>query len=95
MVPYLLMFVATFTCADSVNLIFSFSLKGAGDTKFVTAVALILPWPLMVAPTFYLKDLEGGVYYAWGAATVFSIVQASVFWRRFVGGKWKQMSVIG
>lgn len=95
MVPYLLMFVATFTCADSVNLIFSFSLKGAGDTKFVTAVALILPWPLMVTPTFFLKDLEGGVYYAWGAATVFSIAQASIFWRRFVGGKWKQMSVIG
>jgi multidrug resistance protein, MATE family len=94
MVPFLLMFVATFTTADSMNLIFSFSLKGAGDTKFVTAVALILPWPLMVVPTFFLKDLSGGIYWAWGSATVFSAVQASVFWRRFVGGKWKAMSVI-
>jgi multidrug resistance protein, MATE family len=94
MVPFLLMFVATFTTADSMNLIFSFSLKGAGDTKFVTAVALILPWPLMVIPTFFLKDLSGGIYWAWGSATVFSAVQASVFWRRFVGGKWKVMSVI-
>lgn len=95
MVPYLLIFVATFTCADSINLIFSFSLKGAGDTKFVTAVALILPWPLMVAPTFFLKDQPGAVYWAWGAATIYSIVQASIFWRRFVGGRWKSMSVIG
>lgn len=92
--PYLLMFVATFTTSDSVNLIFSFSLKGAGDTKFVTIVALILPWPLMVLPTYLLKDQPGAVYWAWAAGTVFSITQATVFWRRFVGGKWKQMSVI-
>ncbi len=92
--PYLLMFVATFTISDSVNLIFSFSLKGAGDTKFVTVMALILPWPLMVLPAYLFRNEPGAVYWAWGAATVFSIVQASVFWRRFVGGKWKQMSVI-
>lgn len=92
--PYLLMFVATFTISDSVNLIFSFSLKGAGDTRFVTIMALILPWPLMVLPAYLFQDRPGAVYWAWGAATVFSIVQASVFWRRFVGGKWKQMSVI-
>jgi MATE family multidrug resistance protein len=94
MVPYLLIFVATFTTSDSINLIFSFSLKGAGDTRFVTLVALFLPWPLMVLPTYLLKDQPGAVYLAWGAATCFSIIQATVFWRRFVGGKWKQMSVI-
>ncbi len=95
MVPYLLMFVAVFTTSDSVNLIFSFSLKGAGDTKFVTTAALILPWPLMVIPSFFLINLKGGLYWSWGAATVFSFIQAIVFWRRFVGGKWKNMSVIG
>lgn len=92
--PHLLVFVAIFTVADSMNLIFSFSLKGAGDTRFVTIVALLLPWPLMVLPTYLLKDQHGAVFLAWGAATVFSLTQATVFWRRFVGGKWKQMSVI-
>lgn len=92
--PYLLMFVATFTTSDSINLIFSLSLKGAGDTRFVTIVAFLLPWPLMVLPTYLLKDQHGAVYLAWAAATCFSIIQAAVFWRRFVGGKWKQMSVI-
>lgn len=92
--PYLLIFVATFTISDSVNLIFSFSLKGAGDTRFVTIMALLLPWPLMVLPAYLFRNEPGAVYWAWGAATVFSMVQASIFWRRFVGGKWKQMSVI-
>lgn len=95
MVPVLLLFIAAFTTTDSVNMVFSFSLKGAGDTKFVTAVALLLPWPLMVIPTFFLVKIPNGLYWSWGAAAVFSFVQATVFWRRFVGGKWKQMSVIG
>ncbi|MBN8222918.1 MAG: hypothetical protein J0L53_18535, partial [Spirochaetes bacterium] len=94
MVPYLLMFITAFTATDSVNMIFSFSLKGAGDTKFVTTAALILPWPLMVIPSFFLIKLQHGLYLAWGAAAVFSIIQATIFWRRFVGGKWKNMSVI-
>lgn len=93
--PYLLIYVAIFTTADSMNLIFSFSLKGAGDTRFVTIMAFLLPWPLMVLPTYLLKDQPGAVFLAWGAATVFSLVQAAIFWRRFVGGKWKAMSVIG
>ena len=93
-VPYLLMYVALFTSFDSMNLIFSFALKGAGDTKFVTLVALVLPWPLMVIPAWFVKDWEGAVYWAWGAASLFIVVQALVFWRRFVGGKWKKMSVI-
>jgi multidrug resistance protein, MATE family len=93
-VPYLLMYVAVFTVFDCMNLIFSFALKGAGDTRFVSLVALILPWPLMVIPTILVKDWNGAVYWAWGAASVFIILQALVFWRRFVGGLWKKMSVI-
>jgi MATE family multidrug resistance protein len=76
------------------NLVFSFALKGAGDTRFVTLVALTIPWPLMVFPTWYLKDHPNAIYLAWGAASVFIITQALIFCRRFVGGKWQEMSVI-
>lgn len=93
-VPYLLLYVALFTSFDSMNLVFSFALKGAGDTRFVTMVALIIPWPIMVLPTWLIKDHTGAVYLAWGAASFYIILQALVFWRRFEGGKWKQMSVI-
>ncbi len=94
MTPYLLMFVAYFTCFDSMNLVFSFALKGAGDTRFVTLIALTLPWPLMVLPTWWMMDWPGAVYWGWGATSLFVMTQALVFWRRFVGGKWKSMSVI-
>lgn len=94
-VPYLLMFVGGFILFDAMNLVFSLALKGAGDTRFVSIVALTLPWPLMVLPTWMLKDLSGAIYWAWGAASVYIVIQALVFWRRFAGGKWKLMRVIG
>ncbi|MFW7377392.1 MAG: MATE family efflux transporter [Oligoflexus sp.] len=93
-VTYLLMFVAFFILFDSMNLIFSFSLKGAGDTKFVTLVALTLPWPLMILPTWLFRHDSAAVYWAWAACTLFICTQAIVFWRRFVGGMWKSMRVI-
>ncbi|WP_141735789.1 MATE family efflux transporter [Oligoflexus tunisiensis] len=93
-VPYILMFVSLFICFDSMNLIFSFALKGAGDTRFVTLVALTVPWPLMVLPTWIVKDWDGAVYWAWAAASFFIIFQSFIFLARFRGGQWKSMSVI-
>lgn len=93
-VPYLLIFVAVFVIFDSINIIFSFALKGAGDTKFVSLVSLVLPWPLMVLPTWYVSGLEKGIYWAWAGASLFIMVQAVVFLSRFLGGRWKSMRVI-
>lgn len=93
-VPVLLVFVAVFIGFDSMNFCFSFALKGAGDTKFVTYVALAMPWPLMVMPAWLARNDTNAVYLAWGAASVYIILQAMVFLYRFRGGAWKSMSVI-
>lgn len=94
MVPRLLVLMGLFVCFDSMNLVFSFALKGAGDTRFVTLLALTMPWPLMVLPTWCFRNYPGAVYWSWGASSVYIVLLAIVFWRRFVGGKWKSMSVI-
>ncbi len=93
-VPWILKIIAIFVCFDAMNLVFSSALRGAGDTRFVTAVALIVPWPLMVLPTYFLHTLTGGVYWSWLAAGLFACVQALIFLFRFKGGKWKTLSVI-
>lgn len=94
MVPSLLQFVSLFIFFDALNLIFSFTLKGAGDTRFVSLVALLLPWPLMVLPTWYVTTWDNGVYWAWGAASLFICTQGVIFLMRFRQGKWKSMRVI-
>ena len=93
-VPVLLRFVAVYCLFDSVNLIFSFALRGAGDTHFVTLAAFGLSWPLMVLPTVASWYYGWGLYWAWTFASAYIIVLAFVLLARFRGGRWKTMRVI-
>ncbi|CAN5125770.1 MATE family efflux transporter [soil metagenome] len=94
LVPALLKFVALYSLFDSMNLIFSFALRGAGDTRFVTVVCLTLAWPMMVVPTWAAYYYDWGLNWAWVAATTYIITQAIVFLLRFRQGKWRSMRVI-
>lgn len=104
-VPTLLICVAIYSLADSANLAFSFALRGAGDTKFVTWLTFTLAWPVMVIPTWLVvtyrdelmarfPGLGDPLYWAWGFATTHIILMAFCFWLRFRHGKWKTMRVI-
>jgi multidrug resistance protein, MATE family len=93
-VPSLLACVAVYSLADSVNVTFSFALRGAGDTRFVSLLTFALAWPIMVAPTFFVVRGGGHVYWAWVFASAYIIAMAVCFLFRFRGGKWKSMRVI-
>jgi MATE family multidrug resistance protein len=93
-VPVLLRFVAVYSLFDSINLIFNFALRGAGDTRFVTVVAVMLAWPIMVLPTWAAWRFGWGLYWSWGFVTAYIIALALTFWIRFQMGRWKTMRVI-
>ncbi len=90
----LLLFVAVYTVGDAVNVTVSFALRGAGDTRFVAALAVGLAWPVMVIPTWIAAAVGWGVYGAWVFATVYIFALAVAFVIRFRGGKWRTMRVI-
>ncbi|NJM09976.1 MAG: hypothetical protein HC883_03545 [Bdellovibrionaceae bacterium] len=92
--PGILKIVAIFTALDSIYLNISFALKGAGDTRFVSGVALIVPWPFMVLPAFLMRDLEQAVFLSWGFVAFYALAITGILFWRFRGGKWKSMSVI-
>jgi MATE family multidrug resistance protein len=95
-VPGLLVCVAVYSLADAVNVTFAFALRGAGDTRFVTAATFCLAWPIMVIPTYFVVrsgDREG-VYWTWWFATAHICAMAVCFYFRFRAGKWKAMRVI-
>ncbi len=93
-VPTLLICVAVFSIADSINLSFAFALRGAGDTKYVTMLTFSLAWPLMVIPTAITVSAGGSVYWCWVFVTLHIIGMSVCFWFRFRSGKWKSMRVI-
>lgn len=91
--PTLLKLVGIFVIFDSIYLNVSFSLKGAGDTLFVSLIAMILPWPLMVLPAYLMTDWQDGVVWAWAAVVVYSLTTTLALLWRFQGGKWQGMRV--
>jgi MATE family multidrug resistance protein len=94
LVAVLLRFVAAYSLGDGINIILAYALRGAGDTRFVTLVAIGLSWPLMVVPTWLVWRNGLGVETAWAAATVYVMATAGVYIWRFRGGKWRTMKVI-
>jgi MATE family multidrug resistance protein len=92
--PVLLWFVAVYSLFDNMNLVFAFALKGAGDTRFVTVMAVLLAWPIMVLPTWAVWQRGGGLYWAWTFASLYIVALALVFLWRFYQGRWKTMRVI-
>jgi MATE family multidrug resistance protein len=76
------------------NAIFSFALRGAGDTRFVSVVSLLVAWPVMVVPTWAARVNGWGLYWAWAFASAYVIALALIFLFRFRAGYWKSMRVI-
>ena len=93
--PVLLRFVAVYALFDAVNLVLSFALRGAGDTRFVMRVALALPWPLMVLPTWLVWKEGWDLNWAWAFASLYIVALALVYLVRFRQGKWRTLRVIG
>jgi MATE family multidrug resistance protein len=97
MVVNLLLFVGFYCLFDTGNLIFSAAVKGAGDTRFVMYMSVILSWVVLIIPSYLaIRLTEGvrGLYWAWAAATAYVSILAVAFMLRFIAGKWKTMRVI-
>lgn len=91
----LLRFVAVFCLFDTMNLIFSAAIKGAGDTRFVMRMLLVVSVCVLIIPSYIaLVVLDASLYVGWAIATVYIAVLSTSFFCRFLGGKWKTMRVI-
>ncbi|MDW7681342.1 MAG: MATE family efflux transporter [bacterium] len=91
----LLKFVAFYSLFDTLNIIFSNALRGAGDTRFVMFTSVALSWIVMIIPTYFAT-----VVYRWGLITTwifltgYIVILGIIFYIRFLGGKWESMRVI-
>ncbi len=91
----LLKFVAFYCIFDTMNIVFSAAVKGAGDTRFVMTSSVILSWTLMVIPSYLVSVVfNGGIYSIWIFVTLYITALGIVFLFRFLTGKWKTMRVI-
>lgn len=93
-VQRLLIFIAIYSVFDALNIIFSFALRGAGDTFFVSMVSLGLSWPMMVIPSYLTYRAGWSLDWPWIFASTYIITIGAILMMRFLYGKWKSMRVI-
>lgn len=90
-----LRFVAVYSVFDTLNIIFASAIKGAGDTRYVVVMILVVSSLVLVVPTYIaLVFLGAGIYAGWFFASAYIILLGFVFLARFLKGKWKSMRVI-
>ena len=95
MTMVLLYFVAFYSIFDTMNIIFANALKGAGDTKAVMIISVILSWLTMIVPSYFASVVYNwGLYVTWCFVTLYIMMLGIVFFIRFLGGKWESMRVI-
>lgn len=88
-------FIAVYSLFDMFAIIYSSTIKGAGDTRFVTRAVLLCSTTLLVIPVYLAVEIFGaGLYAAWSFATVYVIALGCIFFLRFRQGRWKSMRVI-
>ena len=91
----LLRFVAVYSIFDTMSIIFSSAVKGAGDTRFVMYMSVTIVWVVMVLPTYIsIVVLDYGIMTCWIFATLCVCTLGIGFLLRFLNGKWKSMLVI-
>jgi MATE family multidrug resistance protein len=91
----LLRFVAVYSIFDAMNIIFCSAIKGAGDTRFVMLITVILSLFVLIVPTYLaIVVFEYGLMISWFLATIYVILLSLAFYLRFLNGKWKTMRVI-
>ena len=79
---------------DTVTIILSGALKGAGDTRFVMVYMILGGWLVLVPGTLLLLHLGYGILGLWVWLALYVCVLALGFWRRWHQGRWKTIRVI-
>jgi len=91
----LLRFVAVYSIFDTMNIIFCSAIKGAGDTRYVMLMTVILSLFVLIVPVYLVTVVfKLGLMVAWVFVTAYVTLLGVTYYLRFLGGKWKTMRVI-
>ena len=79
---------------DTVSIVLSGALKGAGDTRFVMFYMILGGWLCLVPGAFVLMMRGHGILDLWFWLAFYVCVLAAGFWWRWHKGRWKAIRLI-
>jgi MATE family multidrug resistance protein len=91
---WMLLMMTVWGLLDTVSIILSGALKGAGDTRFVMVYMILGSWLVLVPGSVLLLRVGVGIIGLWAWLAVYVCVLAVGFWWRWRQGRWKAIRVI-
>ena len=90
----LVLIAAGFQFGDGLRMVGSGILTGAGDTRPVMLVTLVVMWGLFLPMTWWLIVVRGGdVTTAWLGGSLCYLVQGVALWERFRSNRWQHVKI--
>ncbi len=90
----MLLLMTAWGLLDTITIVLSGALKGAGDTRFVMVYMILGGWLLLVPGTLLLLHLGYGIIGLWVWLAAYVCLLAGGFWWRWRKGAWKAIRVI-
>ena len=90
----MLLFVAAYLFGDGLVLVYSNAVRGAGDTKYIMNLTIIMAWGVFAIPCIIMRLLGCSVWYLWGCMSFYVLLFGLFCYLRYRGGKWTKMKVI-
>lgn len=90
----ILILSAFFQAFDAINIISTGALRGAGDTRWMMFMTIIMSYFLFLPlALFFGIIMRGGAVGAWLGAMVFIMLLSAVLFRRFYGEVWRGINI--
>ncbi|MBR7144209.1 MAG: MATE family efflux transporter [Lentisphaeria bacterium] len=90
----MLLFIAAYLFGDGLVLVYSNAVRGAGDTRYMMYLTLIMAWVVFAIPCVIMRLLGCSVWYLWGCLSLYILLFGWLCYQRYRGGKWTKMKVI-
>lgn len=90
----MLWFIAAYLFGDGLMIIYSNAVRGAGDTKYIMYLTIIMSWGCFAIPCMIMRFMGLPVWYLWGCLSIYVLIFGTLCYARYRSGKWTRMKVI-
>ncbi len=91
----LMKFMTIYLLFDSMIIIYTGVLKGAGDSRFIMLTTIGVSITSLFIPIWFGINRFGmGVYFSWSFITIYLVILFTIIKIRYNNGKWKEIRII-